>query len=177
MLNAFPQVIYVVCNVQGFLPIVYLVVHLLISFLISYSMVAHMSLNVNSDFPVFDQLDAGKQNAVVYKLIHPKAPYKEIAKALNVQAQTLSVWRLETMAAHYRTEMSQVVLAKIESAALRAVDKLTEQLDSDKASIAQTAAIKLLEWHIGKPKQVTENLNQNLHAIAIVNTAMDVNAL
>jgi transcriptional regulator with XRE-family HTH domain len=125
----------------------------------------------------FGELSEIKQVAILHKLTHPTATYPQMAKALGISKDTLNNWRLGTLADSYRGDLLQLVLARIEKEALKAVDKLTQQLESSDERIAQTAAIKLLEWHIGKPTQRTENLNANLVQVEIVQTGMDVDRL
>jgi hypothetical protein len=125
----------------------------------------------------FDQLPDNKQIAVLHKLAYPDHTYAQISKAVGVSMATLNVWKLNTLADSYRKELLQLVQARIEQAMLKAVNKLEEQVEDKDERIAQNAAIKLLEWGIGKPTQKTENLNKTIHAIAIVKTAMDVDRL
>jgi len=111
----------------------------------------------------FSELTEKKQIVILRKLAYPDETYKQIAKATDVSLASLNGWGLNKLADTYRKEMLTLVLARMEKEALKAVDKLVDQMESADERIAQQAAIKVLEWHIGKPTQRTEfNLNKNL---------------
>jgi hypothetical protein len=125
----------------------------------------------------FEELTEKQQLVILRKIAYPKETYKEIAKATDVSLASLNAWGLNALADMYRKDIFKLVLARMEKEALKAVDVLVKQMRSTDERIAQQAAIKVLEWHIGKPTQKTENLNKTLHAIAIVKTAMDADRL
>ena len=132
----------------------------------------------DSDIVVpFEQLDGQQQTAIAYKITHPQETYEQIAKATGIKPALLNTWRLNTLTDCYRADVVKVLLAEIERSSLLAVATLVKQLDSEDERIAQASAIKLLEWQIGKPTQRTENFNQTLTQIAIVETNMRTDRL
>ena len=54
----------------------------------------------------------------------------------------------------------------------QAIKKLESQMNSEDERIAQTAAIKILEWGKGKPKQVVENTGEQTTVIRYETSAI-----
>lgn len=104
-----------------------------------------------------------QQRYIAFMLQNPNATQRAAAKHLGITDRAISAWPSSVDAAITSALEESLQSSKdlIERHALEAVMVLVSQLKSADERIAHAAAVKLLEWSIGKPKQALEHTGKD----------------
>ncbi len=112
-----------------------------------------------------------QQRYIVYMLSNPDALQKDAAKALGITTRAIELWppKVKEAIAQSFQEVVENTKTLMESKMYQAVMVLSKQMDSSDERVAQAAAVKLLEWSMGKPSQVVGiDKNQNEMIVRVV---------